>query len=108
MEEADRALCSSSWGTHTWTHLVRIAPSELQHQGSRLKGMSGTQGESEVSGIRVSRDHCPFAEPSPQRASRLGAISETTSTWLTLCDPPQRSMEALSHPTYGTTQAAFW
>ena len=41
MEEAAGALSSSSWGTHARTHLLRLTPSELQHQGSGLKGTSG-------------------------------------------------------------------
>ena len=33
--------------------LLGFTPSELQHQGSSLKGTSGRQGGTEVSGIRV-------------------------------------------------------
>ena len=33
--------------------LLRLTPSELQHQGSSLKVTSGAQGEIEVSGIKV-------------------------------------------------------
>ena len=43
VEEAAGALTSSSWGTHTCTHLLRLAPSELQHQGGTLKGTSDIQ-----------------------------------------------------------------
>ena len=71
MEEAPGTLSSFSWGTHTPTHLLRLALSELQHQGGGLKDTSGTQGETEVSGIGASRGHCPFAEPSPDGSSRL-------------------------------------
>ena len=35
------------------------------------------------------------------------ALSETSSTWLTLFDRPWRFPEALPHPIYGPTQAAF-
>ena len=64
VEEAAGAPSSSSWGTHTQTHLLRLTPSELQHWGGILKGTSGIQGETEVSGIRASRCHYPFAESS--------------------------------------------
>ena len=47
VEEAAGAPSSSSERTHTWTHLLRFAPSELQHQGGSLKGTSGIQGETE-------------------------------------------------------------
>ena len=33
--------------------LLRLTPSELQHWGSSLKGTSGIQGETEVSGIKA-------------------------------------------------------
>ena len=67
VEEAAGTLSSSSWGTYTRIHLFRLIPSELQHQGGSLKGTSSIQGEIEVSGIRTSRGHCPFAEAfSPQ------------------------------------------
>ena len=42
VEEAAGALSSSSWETHTWTYLLRLAPSELQHQGGSLQGSRGT------------------------------------------------------------------
>ena len=71
VEEAAGALSSSSWGSHTQTHLLRLMPSEIQHWGGSLKGTSGTQGETEVSGIWASRGYCLFAEPSPHRAGRL-------------------------------------
>ena len=71
VQKAAGALSNSSWGTDTQTHLLRLAPSELQHWRSRLKGTSGIQGETEVSGIGASRGHGPFAELSPQRAGRL-------------------------------------
>ena len=106
VEKAAGALSRSSWGTHTQTHLLRLAPSELQHQGGNLKGTSGVQGETEVSGIKESRGHCPFAEPSPTQSQWAGAISESLSTWLTLCDLPWRST-GLSHPNYGPSQASF-
>ena len=51
VEEAVGALSSYSWGTHTRTHLFRLIPSELQHQGGSLKGTSGIQGGTEVFGI---------------------------------------------------------
>ena len=59
--------------THTWTHLLRCTPSELQHQGGRLKGTSGILGETEVSGIKVSRGHCPFSNPSPYSPTNLAS-----------------------------------
>ena len=71
VEETTGAPSSSSMRTHTQTHLLRLIPSELQHQGSSLKGTSDRQGETEVSGIKASRGHCPFAKPSPNRASKL-------------------------------------
>ena len=43
----------------------RLTPFELQHQGSNLEGTSGIQGETKVSGIKVSRGHCPFSKPFP-------------------------------------------
>ena len=53
---------------------VSLTPSELERWGSSLKGTSGIQGRSEVSGIKVGaggqkggRDHCSFSEPSPHR-----------------------------------------
>ena len=68
VEEAAGVLSNSTWGTHTWTHLLRLAPSELQHWGGSLKGTSGIQGETEVSCIGTSRGHFLFTEPSlPQR-----------------------------------------
>ena len=33
--------------------LLRLSPFELPHWGNGLKGTSGMQGESEVSGIKV-------------------------------------------------------
>ena len=65
LEEAAGALSSSSWRTHTQTHLLRLSLSELQQWGGSSKGTSGIQGETEVSGIRASRGHCSFAELSP-------------------------------------------
>ena len=40
VEKAAGAISSSSWGTHTWTHLLRLAPSELQHWGDSFNGTS--------------------------------------------------------------------
>ena len=40
VEEAAGAPGSSSWGTHTWTHLLRLTHYELQHWGDNLKGTS--------------------------------------------------------------------
>ena len=74
------ALSISSWGTHTQTHLLKFNPSELQHQGSSLKVSSGIQARTEMSGIKVSRSHCPFSKPSPPQSPQAGAISETLST----------------------------
>ena len=71
VEEDSAVLSSSSWGTHTRTHLLRLMPSEIQHWGGSLKGTSGTQGETEVSGIWASRGYCLFAEPSNHRANSL-------------------------------------
>ena len=88
----------------TRTRLLRLIPSELQHQGSSLNSTSGIQGEAEVAGIKVSRGYCPFAKPSLHRA---GATSKTPSTSLTLLTALERSPEALPHPIYGPTLAAF-
>ena len=55
---------------HTQAHLLRFTLSELQHQGSSLKGTSGIQGETEVSGIKASRGHCPFSKFSLHGAGR--------------------------------------
>ena len=41
VEEAAGALSSSSWGTHTCTHLLRLTSPELQHRGGSLKSTSG-------------------------------------------------------------------
>ena len=71
VEETSGAPSSFFYRAHSWTHLLRLPPSELQHQGSSLKSTSGIQQETEVSGIKVSRGHCPFSIPSPQRASKL-------------------------------------
>ena len=47
-------------------------------------------------------------KPHPSRLSQqAGAVSDTPSTWLTLCDPPRRPQETLLHPTYRTIQAVF-
>ena len=71
--------------------LLRLSPSELQHQGGSLKGTGGVLGEAEVSDISVSRGHCPFSEPSHCRATQAGAVSEAPSIWLTMFDLPLRS-----------------
>ena len=78
--------CKNQWGlgrwrnswspkqfllTHTQTYLLRITPTELQHWGGSLKGTCGVNGETEVSGMKLSRGHCPFAKPSPQTAGKL-------------------------------------
>ena len=99
-------------------NLLRLTPSDLQHQGSSLKGTSGIQGGTEVSGIKagaggsfltdrkVGRGHCPFLNPLPTKPEswQVNAISETISTWLTMFAPPRRSPETLSYPTYGPIQ----
>ena len=102
VQKAAGALSNSSWGTDTQTHLLRLAPSELQHWRSRLKGTSGIQGETEVSGIGMSRGHCLFTEcPHHPPTELIGcAISETPSTWLTLFDLPWRLQETLPHLNY--------
>ena len=51
--------------------LLRLTPSGLQHQGGGLRGTSGVQGEAEMSGIKVSRGHCPLSGLSSHRAGRL-------------------------------------
>ena len=105
------------------TDLLRHTPSELQHQGSSLKGTSSIKGGNEVSGIKVGAGGqlslrqkggqrplslfrtclCP---PEPQ-SQEVGAIYETPSTWLTLFAQPRRSPKTLFHPTYGPTKATF-
>ena len=83
-----------------------------------MKGISGTQGGSEGSGIEVrtggqlsprQKGHCPFSEPHPTetQSKQASAISETPSSRLTLLALPWRSPETLPHPTYRPTQAAF-
>ena len=57
--------------THIWNHLLRLTPSELQQWVSTSKGTSGIEGETEVSGIKTSRGHCPVIKSSPYRASKL-------------------------------------
>ena len=94
VEEAAGALSSSSWRTHTPTHPLRLAPTELQHWDSSLKGTSGTEGATKVSGIRVSRGHCLFAEPPsppPARAARL-------VPYLRLHEPGQHCVTHLGDP----------
>ena len=106
-------------GKNPHMNLLRLTPSELQHWGSRLKGTSATQEETEDSGSKVSTAFSqaegwaeaiiPFLNPSPTepQSQQAGAISETPSTWLTLFAPPRRSPETPSHPTYHPTQTAF-
>ena len=53
------------------TDLLRLNPSELQHQGSSLKGSSSIEGETEVSVIKASRGQCPFSKSYPHRAGKL-------------------------------------
>ena len=60
---------------------VRFTSSELQHQGSSLKGTSVIQGEIQVTGIKVragdsflldgkvGTGHCLFSEPSTHRGT---------------------------------------
>ena len=57
-----------------------------------MKGTSGTQGETEVPGIKVSRGHCPFSKPSSHRAGKLMPYLRLPTTWLTLTclGDPQR------------------
>ena len=62
---------------------LRLILSELQHQDSSLKGTTGIQGGTEVSGIKagaerqyspdrnVGKGYCPFSEPSPHRTTEL-------------------------------------
>ena len=71
VEQTAGASGSSSWRTHTQTHLLRLTPSELQCQGSNLESTSAIKGETEESGIKASRDHCPFSKPSPPRVGKL-------------------------------------
>ena len=71
VEENARALNCSVERTHTWIHLLKVTPSKLQYWGSSLKGTSDIQGETEVSGIKESKGHCPFAKLSPHRADKL-------------------------------------
>ena len=90
---------------------LRFTPSELQHWGSSLKGISELQVGSEVSGNKwelgdsflldrkADRGYCPFSEPSPH-----DAISDTPSTQLRLFAPPWRFLKILFHPTYRPTQ----
>ena len=91
---------------HTGTHLLGLTPSELQHWGSSLKGTSGTQGGTEVTGIKAGAGRqffsqtewqakaiVPYLNPPPHGATepqsqQAGDISETPSTWLTLFDQP--------------------
>ena len=84
--------------------LLRLSPSELQHQGGSLKGTGGVLGEAEVSDISVSRGRCPFSEPSHCRATQAGAVSEAPSIWLTMFDLPLRFPQKSTHPIYGPTQ----
>ena len=56
-----------------------------------------------MSGIQLSRGHCPFSKPSPNGA----AISETISICLRLLNPLWRSLDTLPNPIYGPTHAAF-
>ena len=53
------------------TDLLRLTPCDLQQWDSSLKGTSGMEGETEVSGIMVNRGHCPFVKPSHNRVSKL-------------------------------------
>ena len=48
----------------------------------------------------------PILLPQPQ-IWQTSAISEISSTWLTLFDPPWRLLETQQHPTYRPTQASF-
>ena len=59
---------------------------------------------------QAGRGHCPFSEPSPHRTTEsqsqeVDAISETSSTWLTLFALLWISLEALSHSSYRHTHA---
>ena len=71
MEETSGAPSSSSYRTHTWTHLLRLTPSKLQCGGSILEGTSGILGETEGSDIEVNRSHCLFSRPPTHRATEL-------------------------------------
>ena len=72
-----------------------------------MKGTHAIQGETEVSGIKVNRGHCPFSKTSPCRAGKL-------VPYLRLHHPGEHCLSCLedspetpSHPTYGPTQDAF-
>ena len=106
MKETAGTPSSSSQRTHTQTHLLRLTDSELQHEGSSLKGTSGTHRETEASGIKVCRGHCPFSKPSTHKARKLVPYLRL-HTRTTLFYPTWRSPETLPHPTYGPTQAIF-
>ena len=66
-----RNCWSSKWSLlktpQTDSHLLGLTPSEFQHRGSSLKGTSGIEGETEVSGIKASWGHCPLSKPSPKK-----------------------------------------
>ena len=62
------------------THLHRLTACEFQHQDSSLKTTSGIQAGTEVSGIKVSRGHCPFSKPSPKRATEPLSWNHTRDT----------------------------
>ena len=79
--------------------LLRLTASELQHQGSSLKGISGIQGGTDVYDVQVRAgvqlSHCTdrwaeaiisFMNPPPTEplSWQVDAISETPSTLLTL------------------------
>ena len=53
VEETSGVTSSSPLKVHTWTHILRFTPSELQHWGRSLKGTSGIQKGNEGSGKKV-------------------------------------------------------
>ena len=71
-----------------------------------MKGTSGTHRETEASGIKVCRGHCPFSKPSTHKARKLVPYLRL-HTRTTLFYPTWRSPETLPHPTYRSIQAAF-
>lgn len=69
VEETARAPTSSSWRTHTQTHL--LSPSELQHQGSSLKGTVVYREKLKCLQSRQAEAIVPLLKPPPHGASKL-------------------------------------